>query len=63
MKSVEEMKRMLFERLAELQGGRLRPHYEEQLRVEVALLYDILGEEIEEEYWSEIEANIQCGAC
>ena len=57
------MKRMLFERLAELQSGRLRPHYEEQLRVEVALLYDILGEEIEEEYWSEIEANIQCGAC
>ena len=55
MKTVEEMKSMLFERLAELRAGRLRPHVEEQLRIEVALLADILGEEIDEEYWDEIE--------
>ena len=58
MKTVEEMKSMLFERLAELQAGRLRPHVEEQLRVEVALLYNILGEEIAEEYWDVIEECI-----
>lgn len=55
MKSVEELKSMLFMRLAELRAGRLRPHVEEQLRIEVALLADILGEEIDEDYWDEIE--------
>ena len=58
MKTAEEMKSMLFERLAEIKQGGLTPAYDEQCRIELALLYDILGEEIDEEYWDEIENNI-----
>ena len=58
MKTVYELKAMLFERLAEIKQGGLVPSYDEQCRIELALLYDILGEEIDEEYWDEIEENI-----
>lgn len=58
MKTAEEMKSMLFERLAEIKQGGLTQAYEEQCKIELALLYDILGEEIDEEYWDEIENNI-----
>ena len=58
MKTVEELKRMLFERLAEIKSGVNVAAYDEQLRIELALLYDILGEEIDEEYWEDIENNI-----
>ena len=58
MKTVEELKTMLFERLAEIKQGRLTPAYDEQCRIELALLYDILGEDIDESYWEEIEENI-----
>lgn len=58
MKTMEEMKAMLFERLAEIKQGGLVPSYEEQCKIELALLYDILGESIEEEYWEEIEENM-----
>lgn len=58
MKTVEELRAMLFERLAEIKAGGLTVAYDEHLRTELALLYDILGEEIEEEFWEEIEANI-----
>ena len=58
MKTVDELKAMLFERLNELQQGGLIPAYEEQCKIELALLYDILGEEIDEEYWEVIEENI-----
>lgn len=58
MKTAAELKAMLFERLAEIKGGGLTPAYDEQCRIELALLFDILGEEVPEEYWEEIEANI-----
>ena len=58
MKTVEELRAMLFERLAEIKAGVSTVAYDEHLRTELALLYDILGEEIEEEFWEEIEANI-----
>ena len=58
MKTIEEMKSMLFERLNELQQGGLIPAYEEQCKIELASLYDILGEEIDEDYWDVIEENM-----
>ena len=61
MKSKEEMLKMLYVRLAELQDGRIKesnPEYAEQERVELALLYDILGDDVPENYWEQIEAQV-----
>jgi hypothetical protein len=58
MKIAAELKSMLFERLAEIKEGGLTERYEEQLKIELALLYDILGEEVPEEYWEEIENHM-----
>lgn len=61
MKNKDELLKMLFARLAELQDGRIKednPDYAKQLRTELALLYDILGEEVPETYWEQIEEQI-----
>ena len=58
MKQLEELKAMLFDRLAELKAGGLILAYDEQLRIELALLYDILEDELDEEIIADIEANI-----
>lgn len=61
MKSKEELLSMLYSRLAELQDGRIKinnPKFAEQLRVELALLYDILGDDVPEEFWEQIEKEI-----
>lgn len=58
IKNTEELKCMLFERLAEIKEGGLTEKYEEQLRVELALLFDILGEEVPEEHWEDIENHM-----
>lgn len=58
MKTKQELLQMLYSRLAELQDGRIRhsnPDMYDKLRTELALLYDILGEEVPEEYWGQIE--------
>lgn len=57
----EKMKRMLFERLALLQDDDFvseNPYYAVTLKIELRLLYDLLGEEIPEDYWEQIEAVI-----
>lgn len=56
MKTKDELKTMLFERIAEVRGGELTQAYEDQLRYEIALLADILGEDIDASLWDEIEA-------
>lgn len=61
MKTKEEMMQMLFSKLAELQD--LIEEDDEsvliaRLQAEVALLYDILGEDVPEEYWEQIEEAI-----
>ncbi len=61
MKTKEEMMQMLFSKLAELQD--LIEEDDEsvliaRLQAEVALLYDILGEDVPEEYWEQIEEVI-----
>ena len=61
MKSKKELLKMLFERLAELQDGRVKinhPEYAKAEKTELALLYDILGEDVPEDYWEQIEKEI-----
>ena len=61
MKTKQELLQMLFSRLAELQDGKAKqdkPNLAEKLKIELALLYDILGEEVPEEYWGQIEEVI-----
>ncbi len=57
----EEMMQMLFSKLAELQDL-IEENNESvltaRLQVEVALLYNILGEDVPEEYWEQIEEVI-----
>lgn len=58
MKTKQELLQMLYSRLAEIQDGRIRkanPEMYDKLRTELALLYDILGDDIPEEYWEQIE--------
>lgn len=61
MKSKQEILSMLFSKLAELKDGRIKqanPTMAEQLKIELALLYDILNEDVPEEYWEQIEEEI-----
>lgn len=56
MKTADELKTMLYDRVAEVQGGELTPAYEDQLRHEIALLSVILEDDISAEEWPVIEA-------
>ena len=60
MKTKQEILSMLFARLAELQGGKIKTNITaaEKLRIELALLYAVLGDDIPEEYWCQIEEVI-----
>ena len=59
---------MLFAKLAELQDINKHPlnnntvvqttQLAQRLQIEVALLYDILGDDVPEEYWEQIEEEI-----
>lgn len=56
MKTKNELLQMLFAKLAELKNG--NSPVTERLSIELKLLYDILGEDVPEEYWDKIEAII-----
>ena len=60
MKTKQELLSMLFARLAELQDGRIKTNNTaaEKFRIELALLYTVLGDDIPEEYWCQIEEVI-----
>ena len=61
MKSKEELLKMLFVRLAELQHGAIKidnPEYAETEKTELKLLYEILGDDVPEAYWEQIEKEI-----
>lgn len=61
MKTKQELLSMLFSRLAELQHGGIKinnPDYAKQEAIELALLYDILGDEVPEGFWEQIENEI-----
>ena len=57
MKTKQELLSMLFARLAELKEGRITTNNTaaDKLRIELALLYAVLGDDIPEEYWCPIE--------
>lgn len=58
MKTKNELLQMLYCKLAELEDGRTKknnPEFARDLATELGLLYDILGDEVEEEYWERIE--------
>lgn len=58
MKSKEEILKNLYVTLAELQGtawGEENKDLEKYLRIKLTVLYDILGEEVPEEYWEQVE--------
>ena len=61
MKTQQELLQMLYSRLAELQDGRIKavnPIIAKRLQTELNLLWDILGEDVPEEYWEQIEEEI-----
>ena len=61
MKTKQEILSMLYSRLAELQDGRIKtvnPTMAKMLQTELNLLWDILGDDVPEEYWEQIEEEI-----
>ena len=61
MKTQQELLQMLYSRLAELQDGRIKtvnPIIAKKLQTELNLLWDILIEDVPEEYWEQIEEEI-----
>lgn len=61
MKTKQELLSMLYSRLAELQDGRIKtvnPTMTKRLQTELNLLWDILIEDVPEEYWEQIEEVI-----
>ena len=56
MKTVDELKAMLFERIAAVNSGELTQAYEDQMRYEIALIAVILEDDIDAECWPKIEA-------
>lgn len=60
MKTKEQLLRMLFEILAELQSGTTKSNkcLDASLRTKLELLYEILEDEVPEEYWEQIENEI-----
>ena len=61
MKTKEELLKMLFVRLALLKYGGIKienPEYAKQEAIELALLYDILGDDVPEGFWEQIEEEL-----
>ena len=61
MKTQQELLQMLYSRLAELQDGRIKtvnPTVAKRLQTELNLLWDILIDDVPEEYWEQIEEEI-----
>lgn len=56
IKTADELKTMLYDRIAEVTSGELTQAYEEQVRYEIALLAMILEDDISAEEWEQIEA-------
>lgn len=58
MKKKEDILKDLYSTLAELQGtewSEENENLEKYLKIKLSVLYDILGEEVPEEYWEQIE--------
>lgn len=58
MKTKQELLKILYTTLAELQSGTLKGEMKSRQQVRLELLYDILGEEVPESFWEQIEKEI-----
>ena len=61
MKTKEELLKMFFARLAELQHGEIKitnPEYAKQESIELRLLYDILGDDVPDGFWEQAEREV-----
>lgn len=58
MKSKEEIMKRLFATLAELQSGTAAEELYNKLCIKLETLSDILGDDVPEEYWEQIEEFI-----
>ena len=64
MKTKQELLEMLYSKLTELQDMKHKPinartaTYAVRLQTELILLSDILGKDVPEEYWEQIEQEI-----
>ena len=61
MRTQQELLQMLYSRLAELQDGRIKtvnPTVAKRIQTKLNLLWDILIDDVPEEYWEQIEKEI-----
>lgn len=58
MKNKEEILKDLYCTLAELESGTATGDLREYLKIKLEILYNILGEDVKEEYWDRIENMI-----
>lgn len=59
MKSKQDLLKMLFARLSEIQSGTVNGDLLTMLKIELSLLYDILGNDTPSEFWEQIESAIK----
>lgn len=58
MKKKDEILSMLFAKVAELESGQANEKAERMLEIQIGILYDILGDEVPEEWAEKIEEMI-----
>ena len=58
MKKAEEIRKNMFAIVWELENTEPHEKLKKRLKIELEVLYDIIGDEIEEEWWDRIEALI-----
>ena len=59
MKTKQEILKDLFATLTELKEGVDNPSLDTYLKVKLETLYNVLGEDVPEEYWDEIEEILE----
>jgi len=58
MKTKQEILKDLFDTLAELESGKVANGLKRYLKVKLETLYEVMGEDVPEEYWDRIEKAI-----
>ncbi len=59
MKTKQELLKQLYATLVELEQSNPNEIVKNRLKIELQLLYNILGEDVAEEYWESIEEIIE----
>lgn len=58
MKTKEEVLKDLFATLAEIQSNTTTGDLEKYLKIKLEVLYEIIGDDVPEEFWGQIEKAI-----